>query len=1219
MPDPVYTRGPQLQNAFVNKWEPQLPRLSALLERDELTTLMEIDKERVARGSYPLSNQDTVRAIRAMRSKEAITTTPEPEFLGSEILGDALQDVRDIGMGVIKLPQALWHELEDVQDPKKWEEGNIFQKPGFRMLPGSFVLGNLVGGTPEVLKEHPVMTGLDVLPYANKLSELTVGKPLLQATKDASHATVGEVVKKGTGRYPFQPGKMGEASWFDQLGFGRTARNAARLSSEQNRAIQHQFKEEFNARVDSFFEGMDLAEVEKITRIATETPELIPTLSPEQQGVISQVRAMYDELGQKYYEEGKLFPINGEYYPVDTARKMLNAVKTVEEGRASQKAIDAEWDKLGQSEKIVHAQEVIEGIRTPQLHQWVDDLLTNIHRPKQAEAIFHMLEDGGFIDDTLDVGYRQARAAARSSDEVLRESVLADFGDKLHRAVDNPPKVGLRGWSNPAESVASLLEDVDSLIAETTDAGLAKSLRAAKNNLLAQKWSRATKPLRTAGNKMKADPELADIGAYLHNEAYSIERWQRQERLVRNADKARVDARKALSKIEVKQAERDRLLAEIPKMEQRKPPARFMPMLNKRIGEKVQEVAIGKGADPTKVAELVGAGLFSRVKEVSPRELRKIMVDVRNTWTELRDQGYDPVYIHSVSPEQIQQAYHPRILTDADRSPTAVRERTLDAKPYVKNFAVSLKHEASEYLRMKGSQEFQTTIQKTYGKTYDQLHDEYWPVAQKLAASRNADPALIVDQLIARDFSQWRPEMVFPWQPGRSTSMARGDQLYVPKTVDSVLRKIYKESSYPLLQGAWDVGTQAFRISVLALSPRWHVYNVLGGGVMTMAETSPWAVVKHFKEARDMALSGKLPNEISSGLVSMPEDAMYGYLAGKTLGRLAFSIWGEGGLNKAQKIGGALGKPIHASFRFNEIVDNFYRSIAYLDGKSKGGHAKGIELANKVLQDWDSMVPIERTLLRNIFPFYGWMKHILQYVFRYPFDHPIRAAVMSNFARNELEDEGTGLPKIFSQYFNLGNMNAKGEVTAINFRGANPFADVANYFTLAGFLGQLNPVFGAAFQSAGINEITGHAELYPDLEYDANTGQLVPKTISPMAAFIQGTIPQTNLLSILGIGPSEMKELAETDRAAFNQRLWTAAGLPFFPKKMNYNERRALEELKRSDTQQAALSKALKTGQWEDAWQYPSLRPILTRYEQVLESGQLQGTPYLDPLATGAP
>ena len=100
------------------------------------------------------------------------------------------------------------------------------------------------------------------------------------------------------------------------------------------------------------------------------------------------------------------------------------------------------------------------------------------------------------------------------------------------------------------------------------------------------------------------------------------------------------------------------------------------------------------------------------------------------------------------------------------------------------------------------------------------------------------------------------------------------------------------------------------------------------------------------------------------------------------------------------------------NYRFTNRVSNMYRAAAMLDYSAKAtkrgyfldpttgekiamtaerAQFEGIQHALKVMGDLKSMTPLERSTFMRIMPFYGWTRHILQYVGTYPVDHPYRA------------------------------------------------------------------------------------------------------------------------------------------------------------------------------------------------------------------------------------
>jgi len=272
-----------------------------------------------------------------------------------------------------------------------------------------------------------------------------------------------------------------------------------------------------------------------------------------------------------------------------------------------------------------------------------------------------------------------------------------------------------------------------------------------------------------------------------------------------------------------------------------------------------------------------------------------------------------------------------------------------------------------------------------------------------------------------------------------------------------------------------------------------------------------------------------------------------------------------------------------------------YRSMAYLYGQDKAltkgmsvaeaEHA-GMTLSNKILQDWDTMLPWERTVLRNVLPFYGWMRHIAQYTFTYPFDHPLRASIISSMVRNEAIDSKTNLPDRFRQILWLGEPDANGNQQTINLAGSNPFADVADMFTLAGFISQVSPAGQAVLEGMNVDLANARSTLFPDTTYDPVTGRSIAVGKNPLESIITSFVPQAEVAYGLGNLSTDMRALKLRDEQAWNARIFNSLGIPFSPRKRNKTAEVVRAELARDSEASKALSQALKTGNWADAERY---------------------------------
>ncbi|MCC6227227.1 MAG: hypothetical protein IT195_12595, partial [Microthrixaceae bacterium] len=177
----------------------------------------------------------------------------------------------------------------------------------------------------------------------------------------------------------------------------------------------------------------------------------------------------------------------------------------------------------------------------------------------------------------------------------------------------------------------------------------------------------------------------------------------------------------------------------------------------------------------------------------------------------------------------------------------------------------------------------------------------------------------------------------------------------------------------------------------------------------------------------------------------------------------------------------------------------------------------------------------------------------------------------------------------------LGTLVLGGQGTGkrVGIAGAaiNPFGDVANMMTLAGFLGATNPVIQTVLESVGVD--FGTAELYPTLRYDPETGRMAGVHTDPISALLGNTIPQTSILTSLLGANSEFRERMRIDPAGAWRTLAGAGGIPIVWRTYDLGAERMKTELARQQAQRDVLTQALKTGNWSEAERYPDLAAAL--------------------------
>jgi len=292
-------------------------------------------------------------------------------------------------------------------------------------------------------------------------------------------------------------------------------------------------------------------------------------------------------------------------------------------------------------------------------------------------------------------------------------------------------------------------------------------------------------------------------------------------------------------------------------------------------------------------------------------------------------------------------------------------------------------------------------------------------------------------------------------------------------------------------------------------------------------------------------------------------------------------------------------------YDFNAFFDDSYRVASYWDAYDKAmkkgataenAAAKAVGETRRVLQDWMGMTPMERSVMKSLVPFYGFMSHAMRYVMQFPLDHPLRAEFMSKMAQAELEDMD-GLPKRFLSSLFFGSMDENGGRNAINLAPMNPFGDVANMMTVEGFLGSTNPVLQTMFQMVGLDQ--GKADLYPSLRYDANPGRLSAMNANPLMALLDNTIPQSGLVTaMLGMN-SEFNEQLLRDPAAAQRFLLSSMTVPILWREYNVPQEQFKAELARMDAETKVKNEALKTGDWSEALRYPNLAKYLAALDAL--------------------
>lgn len=659
-------------------------------------------------------------------------------------------------------------------------------------------------------------------------------------------------------------------------------------------------------------------------------------------------------------------------------------------------------------------------------------------------------------------------------------------------------------------------------------------------------------------------------------------------------------------------------------------------------------------AEADAIVQAVNDHTLFKLKDVDPTLLStysNYYRDAKKSWMDMRAQGVDPFFIHNVTPAQAKSMRNAFVL-DYVKSLSAAKDKgaSIERAPSSANLVLSVTHDAFELLQRDASETFVRTLGESLAIPMSDALRQFEPRAQAIAARTGRNYNEVLMSLTEKHFSPFDPTPKGMKKRAGMTTTFADTKFVIPREAAANLDKLMAEPG--ALSQMMQVPMKLFRTSILPLSPRWHLNNVAGGAILVSVKAGPSAF-RHTREAWRMAREGtleRIPGAPAQGeaisRMAWGDETMAGILkgspemrlasvqsyfggraAGKTLNNVANQL-GDRGITWISKATDAGGNVVQHSYKVNQMFDDFYRSLAYLSGEQKAlakgmtateAQRAGVAMARDILQNWDRMTPIERGIVRSVFPFYSWASHVIRFSTRYVADHPLRLSVAARLADHEYNDHLSGVPQRLRDMLFLGDVN-DGQVTGISVSGTNPFRDLANYPALVGFLtgqeggnmnavtGQINPVMGAAMESIGIDPAFG-ADLYPELEYDPTTGGLRVATKAFPMSLATNILPHLNSVTAIAGWNADFKRLAITNPDAAARQLQSSIGLPILSKTVDMDQEQIKAEITRYRQQQDERSSALKSGDLSRLGRWPALRELQARAESLTPTQRARMTP----------
>lgn len=359
-----------------------------------------------------------------------------------------------------------------------------------------------------------------------------------------------------------------------------------------------------------------------------------------------------------------------------------------------------------------------------------------------------------------------------------------------------------------------------------------------------------------------------------------------------------------------------------------------------------------------------------------------------------------------------------------------------------------------------------------------------------------------VSEARGEKYVAWDPRKVFERSddPTRTRDSIRTradettlDSVLMPAWVADAMDYAFKQDSR-LAQVLIDKPTRVFKGAVLALAPRWILGNALSGAILLHAgKVSVADMVKYHRRARramsDYAAGrrSEVPREIFGTGYSAAERRLLDDFA-NSLDNVDFDEMAtrrpKGRLRRA---GGGV---VRRGYDANTAVDDLYRSMAYLKKVDEGAPPqRAVKEALTVMGNYDRLTPFERRIVRRIFPFWSWTKHITGLSAKLATEDPARITwnlhLPTLFTPENAEFDGPewmqGMAKVGEdRFFNLSWLFPFGTVAEVDPSNPLEFA-----------LGQINPVLQTGTTLAtGIDTSFGRFEPLrsPDIPFGQSEG-----------------------------------------------------------------------------------------------------------------------------------
>lgn len=500
-------------------------------------------------------------------------------------------------------------------------------------------------------------------------------------------------------------------------------------------------------------------------------------------------------------------------------------------------------------------------------------------------------------------------------------------------------------------------------------------------------------------------------------------------------------------------------------------------------GGKLREGAgTGKGAPP-KLAKSAGERVRrSGVIASTPRELQQVLTQ-RVTREVGNEAARQIEAVFGVRPSQIL----------GEERAAALGQRITDAEKY-----------RDEAIAARRAEIAQMGPGEVRDRALDQLKRDIEAMDRNVGGERKAAAEALVAEMRDQGYRPWNPRALFPTTDNPralGTSVLEDPTqittatLWVPEQVTKMFDEQFRGAGAVerAFRKYYDRPTNVWKAAVLALSPRWHVNNIIGNFVMATlgAGITPTAWAKSMIDAhallradelkfraehadalglteRQAARAGRGLARAEARIGRIDPEALAAVRGPEGLhldpripqrgaGTAALDPYTEEAVSRG-RVREALHRTVQGSYHFNGFVDDMNRVAVFLE---RYKHMSGVELAKfaadnpslaalkgdlgalkqeaavrmslDALGNFRQMSTFERSFVRRAFPFYAWMRHITKLAFRLPITSPVRVVWFLHLA------DLYGEPPAYS--FLTGTVPLGGG-SFLRLPRGNPFEDV---------------------------------------------------------------------------------------------------------------------------------------------------------------------------------